>query len=95
MRTPSTKLTFRKRWYSIIAHLIDANRGLELKQLRKILRANYPGNPYSHTTGIYPLRVWRDECRIQLGLKPRRRDLAFPQPPSCPGQKHLFGESTK
>lgn len=86
------KPSYRVRWYPIIEKIVAGTRGAEVTQLLADLRKMYPGNPNPQTSGVYPRRIWNDEARIQLGLKPRNPDPTIRQPKSSPGQMPLFPE---
>lgn len=76
--------TWRDRMMPLIAQVIADCEGLDLKATREALRR---ANPYRGNEG-WLLRVWRDECRIQLGLKSRTKPPGRRE--SAPGQQELF-----
>lgn len=81
---------YRQRWYPIIAKLLKEHGKADLPEIRKILRSSFPGGRNQRKVRTYSYRIWLDEARIQLGLKPRDLDPSHRQPKSCPGQLSLL-----
>lgn len=75
--------TWRERMMPLIADVLDACQRLSLKEKQAALRK---ANPYRGQE-CWMTRIWRDECKIQLGLKRRSQPKPF-QP--AKGQKVLF-----
>lgn len=76
--------TWRERMMPLIAQILAEYQDLELNGKRTALRE---ARPYWVNQG-WLLKVWRDECRIQLGLKPRTKRPSRRE--SGKGQKVLF-----
>lgn len=72
--------TWRDRCRPVIAEVIRANQGQDLKTIRRALREAYPWGERKY----WPYKVWCDEIRRQLGLKPIKKD---------PRQRELFSEN--
>lgn len=82
-------MTWRDRARPIIQKVLADNYNLPPKMLRKKLREAYP----FHERAMHPYKIWLDEIRRQLGLKPERtkqKGSMRPQPKSLPGQLGLF-----
>lgn len=58
-------MTWRDKAKPIIAEVLAAHQGEDLKIVRLALRAAYPFGPRQY----HPYRIWCDEVRVQLGLK--------------------------
>jgi hypothetical protein len=73
----------------IIAEVIARVGRDDMKALRRALREAYPFGPRQY----YPYRIWLDEIKEQLGLKPHKKRDACEAPThheSLPGQLTLF-----
>jgi len=82
-------MSWRDRYTQLIARVISDNAGQPLAKVRKKLREAFPDGPREY----HPYKIWLDECRVQLGLKPvkpKRVPLVKPPIPSAPGQKTMF-----
>ena len=62
--------TWRDTAKPIIRDVIRENSGADPKVVRRALRKAYPWGERS----MWPYRVWCDEVRKQLGLKPVKKD---------------------
>jgi len=80
-------MTWRHRWRGVIRRtLAELGPRRQLRTKRRALRAAYPGERKG-----YRYRVWLDECRVQLGLRPPRRRYLDPERiADSPGQQYLF-----
>lgn len=76
------RTTWRDRYRPIVADVIAKIGTQDLRSVRRALRSAFPGPRAYHC-----LKIWRDECRLQLGLKPKKppRNLR-----PDPQQKDLF-----
>lgn len=57
-----------------------------MKALRKALCEAYPFGQKAY----HPYKIWCDEIKFQLGLKPAKVPPHERQPDPLPGQKELF-----
>lgn len=57
--------TWREIARPIIAKVLADNVGKDEKEIRKVLKENYPFGQRSR----YPYKVWRDEIKVQLKKK--------------------------
>ena len=80
-------MTWRDQARPIIAAVIAKYEGADLRFLRSALRDAYPWGPLSH-----PYKIWCDEVRVQLGLKPKKERAAKPKAPAKvnPRQRELL-----
>ena len=76
---------WRDRARPIIARVIADNPGLPVEELRKLISAEYPFGERA----MHPYKIWLDEVRTQLGLKPKP-NVKGSQVKSLPGQQGLF-----
>ena len=82
--------TWRDSASPVIARVI-ADVGIDdLKALKAALRAAYPFGQYD----LHPRKIWLDEIRVQLGLKPVHEPKMKAIQPVKPlaGQGSLLGE---
>lgn len=80
-------MTWRDRARPIIAAVLAAHRGEDLKTIRLALREAYPFGPRR----MHPYRIWCDEVRAQLRLK--RHKLTVKKtllPDDDPRQQEMF-----
>ena len=64
-------MTWREDCAPIIHEVLQANKGLEEKELRKALREAYPYGQRKH----HPYKIWCDEIKRQRGLKGKKAKL--------------------
>ena len=82
--------TWRDSARPVIARVIAEVGTEDMKALKAALRAAYPFGPYD----MHPRKIWLDEIRVQLGLKPvhePKMTLIQPVKPLA-GQGSLFDE---
>lgn len=58
--------TRRDQYRPMIHAILERCKGMDLKAKREELRKGFPSGPREH----HPYKIWLDECRVQLGLKP-------------------------
>lgn len=82
--------TWRDSARPVIARVIAEVGTDDLKKLRAALRAAYPFGIYD----MHPRKIWLDEIRVQLGLKPVHEPKMKEIQPVKPlaGQGILFGD---
>lgn len=77
-------MTWRDRARPLVREAIrearDAEPGLTVRQVQRRVNGLCPIRD-----DVWPLRIWRDETRRQLGLKPPRRKRPVPPPPAPSG----------
>ncbi|PQO39367.1 hypothetical protein C5Y96_05800 [Blastopirellula marina] len=76
------RITWRDRYRPLIGDIIGKLGTEDMRSVRRALRLAFPG-----PRAYFCLRIWRDECRVQLGLKVKKppRNLR-----PDPNQKDLF-----
>ena len=81
-------MTWRDQSRPIIAAVIANHPSADTNSLRKALRAAYPWGPKEN----HPYKIWCDEVRVQLGLKPKKERAAKPKAPAKvnPRQRELL-----
>lgn len=86
---PSLKeleMTWREASAPIIAKVIAETQSTNLHLLKTRLREAYPWGEYKY----HPMKIWRDECQRQLGLKPPLKHGGRKAEPVAEGQGELF-----
>lgn len=83
-------MSWRDKARPIIEAVIEANKGRPLNDIRKALRDAFPWGPRQY----HPYKIWLDECRLQLGLQPKKptpsESRRIKQVKPCDGQGELF-----
>ena len=81
-------MTWRDQARPIIAAVIESHGTGDIVGLRRALRAAYPWGPREY----HPYKIWCDEVRVQLGLKPKKeRAVKVKTPPTVnPRQRELL-----
>lgn len=59
-------MSWREKSAEVIRRVIDENKGVDEKTLRKALHDAYP----FHERKYHPYKIWLDEIKVQLGAKP-------------------------
>lgn len=72
----------------IIARVLKETEGQPESVIRKALRAAWPFGQYAN----HPLKIWRDEIRIQRGKKKLRPHPMQRKVESTSGQTEMFKE---
>lgn len=82
-------MTWREKARPVIAEVLAAHQGEDLKTIRRALKEAYPFGPRQH----HPYQIWCDEVRSQLGLKryPLRKKQTL-LPHDDPRQQEMFKE---
>jgi hypothetical protein len=87
---PEAKMreTWRDQVRPLVAECVESGQaaGLSGRQLQRYVNRSYP---WGGTVGAWGLKVWRDECRVQLKLKAPKVPGRQPPKPS-PDQLEMF-----
>ena len=81
-------MTWRDKARPIIAAVIASHPSADTNSLKRALRKAYPWGPREY----YPYKIWCDEVRVQLGLKPEKERAAKVKKPATvnPRQRELL-----